>query len=323
MGSPTTSNKAIMSRTLFTAVWLLAWFATPGFGQTAATPDSADVLMVDHDFGALGEQVRLFLQAKQVYRAELSSEDVTLVIRAKTRGIPQARVYPISSGLSPSGGSVFEIYPDRDGEYEISPVSLQGSRLSSRLRLYRDVGESRRRMATASRPGWELGIEVAGGWHSAFAQSSAAVPLGGDRPYAGSDIEACLTARNAPGARRLNLCVLGVSHQSQHDAPNILWVYTEPRVRLMGRARPGLSNWELGPLFRFGVGISGGVKTPIVLGPGVYVARHIRTDSDGSGWSLQISYVRAFYQGFGSPTDGSSGSKPRSNKLSFGVGWYQ
>ena len=312
-----------MSRTFCTAVWLLAWFATPGFGQTAATPDTADVLMVDHDFGALGEQVRLFLQAKQVYRAELSSEDVTLVIRAKTRGIPEARVYPVSNELSPSGGSVFEIYPDRDGEYEISAISLQGSQLSTRLRLHRDVRESRRRMATANKPGWELGIEVAGGWHSAFAQSSAAVPLGGERPDAGSDIEACLTARNAPGAPRINLCVLGVSHQSQHDAPNILWVYTEPRVRLIGRARPGLSNWELGPLFRFGVGISGGIKTPVVLGPGIYVARHIRKDSDGSGWSLQVSYIRAFYRGFGSLSDGSSEWRPQSNKLSFGVGWYQ
>ena len=312
-----------MGRSFFTAVWLLSWFATPGFGQTAATPDTADMLVVDHDFGALGEQVRLFLQAKQVYRAELSSDDVTLAIRAKTRGIPEARVYPISNELSPSGGSVFEIYPDRDGEYEISPVSVQGSRLSTRLRLYRDVHESRRRIATANKPGWELGIEVAGGWHSAFAQSGAAVPLGGDRPDGGSDLEACLTARNAPGAPRLNLCVLGVSHQSQHAAPNILWVYTEPRVRLIGRARPGLSNWELGPLVRFGLGISGRVKTPIVLGPGFYVARHIRKDSDGSGWSFQVSYIRAFYRGFGSSIGASSGSRPQSNKLSFGVGWYQ
>jgi len=313
-----------MSRSLSTAVWLLALFATPGFGQAATTTDSADVLLVDHDFGALGEQVRVFLQAKQVYRAEVSSEDVTLVIRATTRGVPQARVYPISNELSPSGGSVFEIYPDRDGEYEILGVTLQGSRLSTRLRMYRDVGESQRRMTRVDQPGWELGIEVAGGWHSAFAQSSATA-ASVSQADVGSDLEACLTARNAPGAPRINLCVLGVSHQSQHAAPNILWVYTEPRVRLIGRARPGLSNWELGPLFRFGVGISGGVKTPVILGPGFYAARHIRRDADGSGWSLQLSYIRALYRGFGSSSSSgtSSGWRPQSNKLSFGVGWYQ
>ncbi len=312
-----------MRRSFYTAAWLLAGFATRGFGQTAAAPDTADVLVVDHDFAALGEQVRIFLQAKQVYRAELSSEDVTLIIKARTRGIPQARLYPISNELSPSGGSVYEIYPDRDGEYDVWAASLQGSRLSTRLRIYRDVHESRRRVATANKPGWELGVEVAGGWHSAFAQSSAAVPSA-SRGDPGSDLEACLTARNAPGVPRLNLCVLGVSHQSQHAAPNILWVYTEPRVRLFGRARPGLSNWEMGPLLRFGVGIISGVsETPIVLGPGLYIARHIRKDPDGSGWSFQVSYFRAFYRGFDSPVGVSSGSGPQSNRLAFGVGWYQ
>jgi hypothetical protein len=310
-----------MGRPFFTAACLLACFAMPGFGQTAATPDTADVLVVDHDFAVLGERLQLFLQAKQVYRVELSSEDLTLVIKARTRGIPEARVYPVSNELSPSGGSVFEIYPDRDGEYEISPVSVQGSRLSTRLRLYRDVGESQRRMASANNPGWELGVEVAGGWHSGFAQSSSALSSG--QADAGSDIEACLSARNAPGVPRLNLCVLGVSHQSQHSAPNILWVYTEPRVRVFGRARPGLSNWELGPLLRFGVGISGGTETPIMLAPGFYVARHIRKDSDGSGWSFQASYSRAFYRGFATPSGVSAGSGPQSNRFSFGVGWYQ
>ena len=108
-----------MSRSFLAAAWLLAWAATPGFGQAATAADTADILILDHDFGALGEQVRLFLQDKQVYRAEVSSEDVTLLIRARARGMPQARVYPISNELSPSGGSTFEIYPNRDGEYEI------------------------------------------------------------------------------------------------------------------------------------------------------------------------------------------------------------
>jgi hypothetical protein len=312
-----------MGRSFITAVWLLAWLATPGTGQTAATADTTDVLVVDHNFAALGEQVRLFLQDKQVYRAELSSEDMTLVIRAKTRGMPQPRVYPVSNELSPSGGSVFEIYPDRDGEYEINPISLQGSRLSTRLRLYRDVRESRRRMATTNDRGWELGIEVAAGWHSGFVQSSAGTSVE-TSPNPGSDIEACLTARSAPAVPRLNLCVLGVSHQSQHSAPNILWVYTEPRVRLLGRARPGKSNWELGALLRFGVGIMSGVAvTPTVLAPGLYVARHVRKNSDGAGWSFQASYARALHQGFDRPVGTSLGAGRQSNKFSFGVGWYQ
>ena len=72
-----------MGRSFCTAVWLLALLATPGVAQTAATPDSADVLVIDHDFAALGELVRLFLQDKQVYRAELSTIDVTLQLRPR------------------------------------------------------------------------------------------------------------------------------------------------------------------------------------------------------------------------------------------------
>lgn len=284
--------------------------------------DSSDVLVLDHDFAVLGEVVRLFLIDKQVYRAELSTLDVTLELRPRISGMRVPRVYPITDSKSPSGSSILEIYPDQDGVYEIRPVSIQGARISTRLRLYRDVSESRRRLATVNRPGWELGIEVAGGWHSGFVQSSAE-PLAGSDPAGGTDLEGCFSARNAPGVPRLNLCVLGLSYQSQNGARNILWVYTEPRVRILGRARPGLSNWELGALFRFGVGIiSAALETPTTFSPGVYVARHIRRNSAGSGWSLQASYSRAFYRGFDKPAGVPGGATPGSHKLSFGVGWY-
>ena len=45
--------------------------------------DTADVLVLDHDFATGGgEFVRVFLESRQVYRAELSTSDVTLQIRA-------------------------------------------------------------------------------------------------------------------------------------------------------------------------------------------------------------------------------------------------
>ena len=312
-----------MPRRFFMAVWLLLWLTTPGVAQSVAkAADSADVLVLDHDFGSVGELVRVFLNDKQVYRAELSSEDLTLALQPRVSGVRVPRVYLISDAKLATGGSTVEIYPDQDGEYEIRPVSLQGSQISTRLRLYRDVSESRRRMTIATRPGWELGLELGGGWHSGFLQSSAAPPPGSS-PEIGSDLEACFTARNAPGIRRLNMCVFGVSHQSQHGGRNILWIYTEPRFRLLGRAEPGLSNWELGALLRFGVGmISRSSERPIILGPGFYVARHIRKNSSGSGWSLQASYSRASFRGF-EPQGAGGGVIPVSNRVTFGVGWYQ
>ena len=41
-----------------------------------AIDTTADVLVLDYDFAAAGEFVRIFLQSKQVYRAELSAPDL-------------------------------------------------------------------------------------------------------------------------------------------------------------------------------------------------------------------------------------------------------
>jgi hypothetical protein len=166
-------------------------------------------------------------------------------------------------------------------------------------------------------------VELAGGWHSGYLQSSAPAPLGSD-PQAGTDVEGCFAARNAPGIPRLGLCALGLSHQSQQGAKSILWVFTEPRLRILGRSRPGRSNWELGALLRFGVGIiSASPVTPTTLAPGFYVARHIRKNARGAGWSFQLSYARPSYRGFSKPFGVSGTVHPTNHRLSFGAGWYQ
>jgi hypothetical protein len=218
---------------------------------------------------------------------------------------------------------VVEIYPDQDGEYEIRPISIQGSRIATRLRVYRDITESRRRMATTGQAGWDLGVEVGGGWHSGFAQTSI-VPAIGSEPNGGTDIEACLSARSAPKIPRFGLCVLGVSHQSQSGAPNMLWVYTEPRLGVLRPDRNGYSSWEMGALFRFGVDITSASPTTRIFAPGVFLSRHIRKNPKGTSWSLQVSYSRAFFKGFKKP-DFSTGDAftPKSHRISFGVGWYK
>jgi hypothetical protein len=304
------------------AVWLLVWLTTTGVAQSAGNvADSADVLVVDHHFAAPGELVRIFLQDKQVYRVELSSIDVTLELRPRFTGMPVPRLYLISDSQSPSGSSVFEIYPDRDGEYEIRPVSIQGSRISTRVRIYRDLNESGRRMGTGNQPGWDLGIEIAGGWHSGYQQSNSA-PVGGSSPDGGTDLEGCVTARNPPRVRRLSMCILGVGHQSQRGAPNIFWIYTEPRVSLLG-SNFGVSHWEAGVSLRFGIGInSGSSVSPSAIAPGLFVARHFRSNPDGSGWSLQASYSRSFFR-FRVPPSVLGGGTPESNRVSLGFGWYR
>ena len=322
-----------MPRSLALALALLTTLMAAAAAQEApASADSADALVLDHDFTGAPEFVRVFLQGKQVYRAELSSEDVTLEIRSPVSRQHPPRVYPI---FAPSGSdmSVAELYPESDGEYEIRPVGMNREGVATHLRLYRDADESRRRTALLSKPGWEVGIEVASGWNSGFAQSQdPAVVAAGGEP--GNDLELCFAARRAPGLPRLSMCALGLGYQSQHGAPSVLWVYTEPRFRLLGRAPEGRSNWELGALFRAGIGqISRVGHDPVLLAPGLYAARHIRTASDGRGWSLMASYAHAWYKGFEKPHDGfdpgtgeiipAHAATPGSNRWMLGVGWYQ
>jgi hypothetical protein len=312
-----------MIRSACAVAWLVVCFSSTLPAQSpGSAADSADVLVLDHDFTTTGEVVRVFLYDMQVYRAELSTEDVSLQIRARSNsGTKTLRVYPIFGSRS-SGVTVAEIYPDQDGEYEIRPVSLQGSRTSTRLRLYRDVSESRRRLTAMSRPRWEIGVELGGGWHSGFVQSNVAPPIGSE-PSAGKDIELCLTARSAPKSQRFGMCVLGVSHQSQNRAPSVMWVYTEPRLGiLLGRDQYGYSSWEAGPLFRFGVGIDASSSTARTFAPGVFLARHIRTSKAAAGWTLQLSYHRAFFHGFTTAGTGDPVT-PKSHRVSLGIGWYR
>jgi hypothetical protein len=288
-----------------------------------AAADSADVLVLDQDFTGPNQFVRVFLQDGQVYRAELSSPDVTLEIRGLDRATKLPRIYPFLPSDAPSGTSIVEVYPQVDAEYEIRSVASSGSAIATRMRLYRDVKASRRRYAVRNTPGWQIGMELASGWHSGFFQSSAPPALG-STAESGMDLETCFTARSAPGVPRLAMCVVGLGYQTQQGAKSILWLYTEPRLRLFGRVRPGRSNWELGALLRFGVGmISASPDTPTTLGPGAYIARHIRPSSRGAAWSLQMSYSHAWFRGFSRPIGIGDARIPTSDRLTLGIGWYQ
>src|SRR5437867_1878407 len=127
-------------RPTFVTAGLVVAFASSLFAQaesaSSATPvidTTADVLVLDHDFAVAGEIVRIFLQSKQVYRAELSAPDLTLEIRAVGGRIRPPRLYPITGPESASQASVLELYPDVDAEYEIRAVGQSGLGVATRL----------------------------------------------------------------------------------------------------------------------------------------------------------------------------------------------
>jgi hypothetical protein len=307
-----------------TCAAVLTIWAAPLWSQTAAVKtsrDTSEVLVLDHDFTSLGEVVRVFLQDGQVYRAELGSPNALLEIKGVIRTTQAPKVYPFLASQTPSGSTLLEIYPEKDAEYEIRSIVIGGTNLPTRLRLYRDVEASARRLHVRANRSWEIGIEAGAGWHSGFVQSGAVPALDAD-PKGGADLEACFTARAKAWSSRFSACVLGVGHQSQHGARSILWVYTEPRFRILGGRGVDRSGWEVGPLFRFGAGIiSASPETPVLIAPGVYVARSIPSSSHGR-WSLQASYSRAFYRNFTRPT-GAEPATPKGHRVSFGIGWYR
>ena len=101
-------------------------------------------------------------------------------------------------------------------------------------------------------------------------------------------------------------------------------MYTEPRVRVVGRARRGHSNWEGGALLRLGGGsIERSASVPFLLAPGVYLARHVRRNQSGAGWSFQASWSHATYKGFPTSLGNANPIHPHNDRLALGVGWYQ
>jgi hypothetical protein len=137
-------------------------------------------------------------------------------------------------------------------------------------------------------------------------------------------VEVCFTAR-APDLSRLGMCALGIGYQSQVGARSILWVYTEPRFRILGKSARGHSNWETGALFRIGLGeIERSPSNPWIFAPGAYVARQMRNSGTGPSWSVQASYHHALFNGFPDPVlPGLGRNRPRSDRLTLGLGWYQ
>lgn len=285
--------------------------------DTVASKDSADVLLLSRDFiQGSREFVRVFLQKGQVYRAELSSPDVQLIIRPLRPGTEPAFVAALQDFVGASGAVRYEIYPRADGDYEIAPTRGTGVG-NTTLMLYRDIKASRRRQRIISSPGWELGVELAAGAHTGYkARSHITDPV--SPTGSGVEYEGCFTARNAPGLRRLSGCAFGIGYQRRPETRDVVWFFIEPRFAVLGHGKVAQSNFELGVLFRAGLAETEGTSSSLrQLTPGVYVARHVRRNQRGSGWSFVGSYSRPFYRG--DQIDGSE----ETNRLVVAVGWYQ
>ncbi|HTG84840.1 MAG TPA: hypothetical protein VL853_08510 [Gemmatimonadales bacterium] len=295
---------------------------TTTVGDTTAARDS---LLLDHSFTAPGEFVRVQLRKTDVYRAELSSPEVSLDIHQRPSG-PPAFLSRTEAGPGASGRVAFEVYTRADGEYEIRVLGLGEAVVN--VKLYYDAKASARREEIIDKPGWEIGVEIGAGAHTGYLLNLEP-GVQPDNDKGSWDVEGCFSARNGPGiARVVSGCALGIGWHERPESAGVLWFFIEPRIRILGGRERGKSNTEVGVLFRAALGeVSKVNRSPIMLAPGAYLSRHIRTNPSGKGWSFTLGYAHMFISNLGAkygtfPTTEDFGQQ-QADRLTFSIGYYQ
>lgn len=237
-----------MLRNAAFSVAALVFSVLPVAAQEPA--DTADALVLSHTFSSGSREfVRIFLDAGQVYRAEINVGAVTFTIRPRRSGDESPTVALVRGGTAASGESVYEIYPFKEGEYEIQVLDFPANE-TGHLRIFRDIRASQRRrgIALGNGGGWTAGLELGAGYHGDYQVSFFEQAAGYDR--AGGGFEGCLSLRSL--SSRGWACLIGVARHTADNAPSVTWFFVEPRFRLGGGR--GVKKFEFGLLVRGGVG---------------------------------------------------------------------
>lgn len=130
---------------MFGPVIALAFLAS-----AAGRTDSADVLILRHDFESRTEVVRVQLEKGQVYRAEVSSARAVLRVRPLLSGVQGPLLLPLSGIPQADGSLSFEIRPSVAAEYEIRTVVQPRGGVT--LRIYQDRSATARLARMGAKP---------------------------------------------------------------------------------------------------------------------------------------------------------------------------
>lgn len=287
----------------------------PGIQQQAAQEDTADVLVLNHDYTGPGEFARVILLKGEVYKAFISEPNASLEIYPVKGGPPIFTAREESDQPGASGVTVISIYPRADAEYQIR--LLEGGPVVN-LKVYRDIRASHRRQKILREPGWEVGAEIAGGMHTGYRLHTAGA-LVDDSDDGGGHIEACFSARSGPGILQyVSGCAIGLGWESRPGSVGVLWFFMEPRVRFLGGRPRGKSNTEFGAVFRAGFGqVSKVSQTPTLIAPGLYASRNLRRNLKGNGWSFTLRWNHYLVGNRGEGTH-----KVGAELISLGLGYY-
>lgn len=266
-----------------------------------APHDSANVTILDISIDpSANERHVVYLQKGIVYRASFSEQGVTL--RMRSLGNKQLPfVVDVSSGADVSGGSELEVYPQADGDIELTVV-LAAS-VPVHFRLWRDARATLRGQRSAEEGYWELGVDGILGWHGDYSGNSTLMA-------SGMTLGGCLSVRNGPGPLGfINGCIVGAEGMGGDDAHRYFGLFTEPHLRFSNGRRTD-QGWrsEWGGVIRYAAYAAGngGNLGDGRFGLGAYLSRDQR-DLNGRGWRYTLTLradkvERVFYDGFGFET---------------------
>ncbi len=251
---------------------------------TARADSDRNVILLDITVDPnVNERQVVYLQKGIVYRASFSQPGVILRVRSrKNKQLPF--VVPLSNAPDASESSEIEIYPQSDGDIELTPV-FNARGVPVTFRLWRDVRATERGQRAAEEGWWELGVDGLVGWHGAFNAGTA------ESSGSGATFGGCLGVRNGLGPLGfINGCIFGFERLNSSTTPGF-FLFTEPEIRLSNGRRTD-SGWkfEWGLLIRyaaFGSENDGGNLGGGNLGYGAYLARDQR-DLDGLGWRITL-----------------------------------
>ena len=220
---------------------------------------------------------RVTLDKESVYRLELNRLGPRVDFTPEFRGTRPPVVVMIQDRGGSAGGPVYEVYPDRNGEYGITVSSDSPVHLI----LGFEPRTTSERQARLHRPGFSLGLTASAGWHSAYRLDL------GDPSSSGLAVEGGLFI--SQGNWWAVTLGAGSDQRSGFDR-GVVWFFVEPRVAILHTR--GKTPLEAGLLLRAGFGSSGTAPAsdPSLLAIGGYASRALSRSPRGRGWGLTTSF---------------------------------
>jgi hypothetical protein len=175
-----------------------------------------------------------------------------------------------------------EVTPLESGPHVVAVDGLPPGAAAT-VRVYADSSLTAQ-MAARREPVLRTGGQIAGGLHTGYRID----PVGATDPRGGNDIEACLLIETGS---RLATCIGGSRSSFPEGDYTASWAFIEERARVASARTLGGRRLDIGLLGRFSQGFNVGprLRSPILLGIGLYLAQRLAPDRL-RGWQILAAW---------------------------------